>query len=253
MASLHDIAAHLDEHLRIREIGDWSGALNGLQIENASGQVTRIAAAVDANLTTVRRAVAAGADLLLVHHGLFWNGAQPQRGRQFELWHTLHTRGLAVYSSHLPLDVHPELGNNALLARALGLPADGDWFLPMKGVPVGYRAKCEIGRADLAARLEQAVGGRVHVIPGGPEQCRVIGVITGGAGSELRAVAEAGVDTFITGEGQHWTFGLAEELGVNLLYGGHYATETFGVKALAAYVSARHSLPWEFIDHPSGL
>lgn len=253
MLALTHLAAELDTLLRIREMGDWSGAFNGLQIENTSGAVTRIAAAVDANLTTVTRAAEAGADLLLVHHGLFWNSPQPLRGRLFQLWHTLHTRNLAVYSAHLPLDVHPELGNNALLARALGLPADGEWFLPMKGVPVGYRAVCEVPRSELVARLESAVGGRVQVCPGGPERCRVIGVITGGAGSELRAVAEAGVDTFVTGEGQHWTFGLAEELGVNILYGGHYATETFGVKALAAHLSARHGVPWQFIDHPSGL
>lgn len=250
---LNELAAELDALLRIKEIGDWSGALNGLQVENTSGRITRVAAAVDANLTTVTRAAEAGADLLIVHHGLFWNGAQPQRGRLFRLWQTLHTRNLAVYSAHLPLDVHPELGNNILLARALGLPADGEWFLPMKGVPVGYRARLDLPRAELAARLEKAVGGRVHLIPGGPERCGQVAVITGGAGSELRAVAEAGVDTFVTGEGQHWTFGLAEELGVNLLYGGHYATETFGVKALAAYVAERHGVPWEFIDHPSGL
>ncbi len=249
---LAEISAHFDALLRISEIGDWPQAQNGLQLENASAQVTRLGASVDANPTTIARAVERGIDLLIVHHGLFWSGAQPLRGRIFGLWHTAITHGLAVYSSHLPLDVHPGLGNTALLAQALGL-SDGEWFLPVKGVNVGYKGRLDLSRAELAERLSAAVGGRVQVCPGGSERCGVVGIITGGAGTEVRDVARCGVDTFITGEGAHWTFGLAEELGVNLLYGGHYATETFGVKALAAHASERFGLPWEFIDHPSGL
>src|SRR5207249_284221 len=102
-------------------------------------------------------------------------------------------------------------------------------------------------------RLLKAVRGKVTVIPGGPAICRRIGVVTGGAGSELNLAASEGVDTFVTGEGPHWTYALAEELGVNVLYGGHYATETFGVKALAAEVSKRFKIPWTFVDHPTGL
>ena len=101
--------------------------------------------------------------------------------------------------------------------------------------------------------MARAVGGPVRVCPGGPRAGAQVGVITGGAGAEARLVAEAGIDTFITGEGPHWTYALAEELGINILYGGHYATETFGVKALAEHLSAKYGLPWEFIDHPTGL
>ncbi len=249
---LSEVAAAFDTELRVREIGDWAQALNGLQVENPSGRVTKVGAAVDANLTTVTRAAEKGIDLLLVHHGLFWNGAKPLRHGTYRLWRTLIERGVAVYSAHLPLDVHPTLGNTALLARALGFE-QGEWFLPLKGVDVGFKFHVTLPRAELAQRLEQAVGGRVTVCPGGPAETATIGIITGGAGDEVRAVAAAGVDTFITGEGQHWTFGLAEELGVNILYGGHYATETFGVKALAAWAGDRWGLPWEFLDHPSGL
>jgi dinuclear metal center YbgI/SA1388 family protein len=250
--TLADLRSHLDSLLRIAEIQDWPNALNGLQLENAGNQVTRIAAAVDANVTTVDRAAERGADLLLVHHGLFWGGVQPLRGRWFQMWRRAIEAGLAVYSAHLPLDVHPEFGNNALLAGALGM-SNLEPFLDMKGTTVGFKSRLNITRDQLVQRLEAAVGGRVIVCPGGSANVGMVGVITGGAGSEAREVAACGVDTFVTGEGQHWTFGVAEELGMNILYGGHYATETLGVKALAAHLSSKFNVPWEFIDHPSGL
>lgn len=250
--TLSDFRTHVDALLRIDEIGDWPNALNGLQLANASNRVTRIAAAVDANVTTVSRAIERGADVLIVHHGLFWGGVQPLRGRAFQLWRAAIESGLAVYSAHLPLDVHPEFGNNALLAKALGL-LNAEPFLELKGALVGLKARLDITRDELVQRLESAVGGRVTVCPGGSKQVGMVGVISGGAGSEAREVAASGVETFVSGEGQHWTFGLAEELGLNILYGGHYATETFGVKALAAHLSTKFKVPWEFIDHPSGL
>jgi len=251
MPSLRDIVAFLDTELRIREIPDYAGAVNGLQLENG-GSVTRIAAAVDASLPVVETAVAAGADLLLVHHGMFWQGAQPLTRAFYKKIKAAMDAGLAIYSSHLPLDVHPELGNNALLLKALGFPAEGTFF-DWKGIRLGLLAEVEIARATLVEKLAAAVGGPVHVCPGGPEIVRRIGLVTGGAGAEVAMCAAAGVDTFITGEGPHWSYPLAEELGINLLYAGHYATETFGVKALAARLAGDHGIPWSFIDHPTGL
>ena len=119
-ASLAAIVRHCDRVLRTDEIGDYAGAANGLQVEN-SGAVTRIAAAVDASLATVNLAIAAQADLLLVHHGLFWSKSHPWTGKKYELLRRLLENNVAVYSSHLPLDAHPRLGNNARLAAALGL------------------------------------------------------------------------------------------------------------------------------------
>jgi putative NIF3 family GTP cyclohydrolase 1 type 2 len=110
-----------------------------------------------------------------------------------------------------------------------------------------------VTRDDLAAKLAQAVGGPVKICPGGPFRCKSIGLVTGGAGAEVAQAAAEGVDTFITGEGPHHSFTLAEELGVNILYAGHYATETFGVKALAERVAKKFGLAWEFIDHPTGM
>ncbi|MBI1841232.1 MAG: Nif3-like dinuclear metal center hexameric protein [Verrucomicrobia bacterium] len=248
---LRAVVRYCDRLLRTGEIEDWDGAVNGLQAEN-DGRVTRIAAAVDASLATARAAIEAGADLLIVHHGLFWSPTIPWTGKRRDLLQTLLGGNLAVYSSHLPLDVHPKLGNNAVLCGALGFTRTQPFFFE-KGRKIGLKTVRRMNRTELAARLTRALGEPPRMLPGGSEICRRIGVVTGGAGSELRKAASDGIDTFITGEGPHWTFALAEELGVNVFYGGHYLTETFGVRALAAHVSKRFRVPWQFIDRPTGL
>ncbi|MBE7209911.1 MAG: Nif3-like dinuclear metal center hexameric protein, partial [Gluconacetobacter diazotrophicus] len=215
------------------------------------------------SLSTVVRAVESGCDLLLVHHGLFWNGLMPMVGKRRALFKAALDGNLAIYSAHLPLDTGL-CGNSMLLAQAC-LPAPeftAGWqpFFDVKGTLIGCRARlaAPLAREAVAAQLDRAVGtpagsSTVRVCPGGPSAAREVGVITGAAGSEVRRVAEAGVDTLITGEGPHWTYALAEEVGVNILYGGHYATETFAVQALAARVAERFDLPWEFIHLPTGL
>ena len=250
-ASLAAIVQHCDRLLHTREIGDYDGAVNGLQMES-SGAVTRLAATVDASLATIRTAIAANADLLIVHHGLFWSKPQPWTGKKFELIRLLVEHNLAIYSSHLPLDAHPKLGNNALLAAALGLKNLKPFFAS-HGQTIGFQSRTRIARAELAKKLARATGMEPKVIPGGNEICSRIGIVTGGAGGDLAQAASEGVDTFITGEGPHWTYALGEDLGLNVFYGGHYATETFGVKALAAELSKKFNLPWKFLDHPTGL
>lgn len=233
------------------EIKDYDRAFNGLQVEN-NGTVTRIAASVDASLATVKLAIAAKADLLIVHHGFFWSQSHPWTGKRYELLQFLLKQNLAVYSSHLPLDAHPKLGNNAQLCSALGFKRLRPFFFDHNQF-LGFQTDSRISRSDLAARLHRATGSKPLIIPGGPETCRRIGVVTGGAGGDLKKASDEGVDTFITGEGPHWTYARAEELGLNILYGGHYATETFGPRALAAHLSKRFKLPWSFLDHPTGL
>lgn len=249
--SLAAIVKHCDVLLHTAAIGDYDGAVNGLQVEN-SGHVTRIAATVDASLATVKLAIKAKADLLIVHHGLFWSPSHPWTGNKFELMRLLIENNVAIYSSHVPLDAHPKLGNNALLCSALGFKKLRPFF-PSHGQLIGLQTHMNISRDELAIRLARATGSQPRVIPGGPKACRRIGVVTGGAGGDLKIAAAEGVDTFITGEGPHWTYALAEELGVNVLYGGHYATETFGVKALAAHLSKKFRVSWTFLDHPTGL
>jgi dinuclear metal center YbgI/SA1388 family protein len=248
---LRKIVLQLEQFLDHARIGDHPGARNGLQIEN-SGRVARVCAAVDSCEAVLAEASSIRGTLLLVHHGLLWGGAQPFVGALRRKLKLAFDSDLAVFSSHLPLDLHPKLGNNALLARSLGLRRCAPAF-PAKGQPIGLVGTTETTRAELSRRLSEATGAPVHVAPGGPERVRRVGVVTGGAGDMVADAAALGCDTFVTGEGPHHTFTLAEELGVNLFYGGHYATETFGVKALAEHVARKFRLKWEFIGHPTGL
>ncbi len=249
--ALSTLVTYCDRLLRTANVQDYDGAANGLQVTNR-GTVTRIAATVDASLATVRMAVEEKADLLIVHHGLFWSATHPWTGKRHEMLRLLIDNNLAVYSSHLPLDAHPRLGNNARLCAALGLRRLQPFFFD-KGQFIGFQTTANIARVELGRRLHCVLGAPPKLLPGGGEACRRIGVVTGGAGSQLKLAAKEGVDTFITGEGPHWTYALAEELGLNVFYGGHYATETFGVKALAADLSRRFKVPWVFLDHPTGL
>ena len=251
MASLDYIVRYCDKILRTREVRDYERAFNGLQAEN-DGRVSRIAATVDASLTTVRLAVKAKADLLIVHHGLFWGHTHPWTGKRRELLELLFRNNLAVYSSHLPLDLHPRLGNNTQLSALLGLRNLKPFFFSHEQF-IGFQSRARIPRERLATRLRRATGSEVRVLPGGPKICGKIGVVTGGAGDDVQKAAAEGVDTFVTGEGRHHTYAIAEELGVNVLYGGQYATETFGVKALADHLAGKFNVPWLFLDHPTGL
>jgi dinuclear metal center YbgI/SA1388 family protein len=251
MASLSSVVSYTDRFLRIREVDDWDNALNGLQIEN-SDRVTRIGAAVDVSTRVLTEAAKQGVDLLIVHHGLFWPGLRPVQGALRRQLRLAFENDVALYSAHLPLDIHPRVGNNAQLAAALGLKSTQP-FLEEKGQPVGLKIRGSMPRSELVGKLQKALNGQVKVFGFRPKRTRVIGIVTGAAGSEIYRVAEENIDTFITGEAPHWAAVAAEEVGVNLLLGGHYATEVFGVKALAAHLSKRFGVPWEFIDCPTGL
>ncbi|MFZ4115352.1 MAG: Nif3-like dinuclear metal center hexameric protein [Chthoniobacterales bacterium] len=249
---LKSIIHHLDTLLKTASIQDYPQAHNGLQLEN-DGLIERVVVAVDACAAVIEKAVAEKNTLLIVHHGLFWSGLKPLKGTFYQKIKAAMDYNLAIYSSHLPLDFHPELGNNILLARKLDLrelrPA-----LEIQGQLTGYAGQCSpVLRSTFLEKVAHAVGGRVHLAPGGPEKIEKVLVVTGGAGNEVVAAAAQGVDTFVTGEGSHWSYQEAEELGINLIYAGHYATETFGVKALGEYLSEQFHLPWSFIDHPTGL
>ena len=251
MVELKTVVEFLEKELNTKAIPDYPGAHNGLQLENG-GVVSRVACAVDASLPVIQKAVLAGADLLVVHHGLFWQGVRPLTGPMFEKFKTAMDAGLAIYSSHIPLDVHPELGNNVRLSRALGL-GDGEPFFDWKGIQLGRRSRFEGSLGELKTRIEKAVGGSVLLrgeedVPAGE-----VGIITGGAGSEVEAMAGEGLNTFVTGEGPHWSHPLAEELNLSVCYAGHYSTETFGVRALADLLQEHFGLDHCFVDHPTGL
>jgi len=249
--SLTQIVNYTDRFLRVRDVGDWDTALNGLQIEN-SGHVTRLGAAVDVSTRVLSEAGEKKIDLLIVHHGLFWPGLQPVRNALRRQLQFAFENNIALYGAHLPLDIHPKVGNNAQLVAALGLKSV-EPFLEEKGQPVGLKVPASMPCSELVRRLRRALNGPVQIFHFGPKQTRIIGIVTGGAGSDIYRVAQENVDTFITGEAPHWAAVAAEELGMNLLLGGHYATEVFGVKALAAHLSKKFGIPWEFIHCPTGL
>ena len=230
---------------------DYPGAMNGLQLANR-GQVERIVAAVDASLPVIEAAAAGGPGLLIVHHGMFWQGVQPVTGAFYRKLKIAMEAGLAIYSVHLPLDIHPEWGNNILLAKAIGLINPRAVFRSKGAVD---RASRRLGR-ELAAELAETLGEAARWpgsrLPGRPGNRLRSGPHHRRCGQRSGESRGRGVDAFVTGEGPHWSYPLAEELGVNVFYGGHYATETFGVKALgeAARREFRHSV--EFLDHPTG-
>lgn len=249
--NLQDIVRYCDEYLRIDTVRDYPEAFNGLQVGNG-GDVRRIAAAVDFCARTVAQAAEQGADLLLVHHGLFWGGPRALVGPQLERVTGLIRHGIALYGAHLPLDCHPEIGNALLLARSLGLAVKAE-FGNWQDQPLGVWGEIEIDRKSLGQRLAQALGKPANAMLFGPETVRRVGVVTGAGGSLIRQAAAQQLDTYITGEGSHHTYFDAEELGLNVYYGGHYATETFGVRALAQHLGEKFGVPWAFIDHPTGL
>lgn len=242
---------YLDEFLRVREVADDANALNGLQVENG-GRVERIVVAVDACQATIEAAASLGAGVLVVHHGLFFGGLEPLIGRHYRRVAALIRYDIALYAAHLPLDVHPEVGNNAVLARQLGVEMRG-WFGDYRGAPIGAWGELALPRAEVVERIARLLGVAPRLIGKGPERTARVGVITGAGGSMVRQAALAGLDTLVTGEGQHWTYFDAEELGVNVVHAGHYATETVGVKALGGHLSERFGVPWEFADHPTGM
>jgi dinuclear metal center YbgI/SA1388 family protein len=246
---LKEIVDYLDQYLRTSQVPDDPRALNGLQVEN-SGSISRILAAVDACKATID--LASAGDLMVVHHGLFWSGLVPITGPRGRRIRALISRDIALYSSHLPLDCHPDVGNNFLLARRLGV-VNLEPFGEAAGARVGVAGDISLSRADLAARLEAKLGVAPKVIGAGPDRVRRIGIVTGAGSSDLGEAAAVGLDTFVTGEGPHHTFLEAEELGINLIYAGHYATETLGVQALAGHLSEKFGVPWQFVDHPTGL
>jgi len=252
--SLEAITEFLDTFLDVDEVPDYPNALNGLQVEN-SGTVGHLVAAVDASHASIVGAAAEslpGSGLLLVHHGLFWDGNVPLTGRRYRRITAMVAHDMALYAAHLPLDLHAEVGNNVQLADRLGLVVDatiGDF----QGVSLGVAGTLKLHRDDLVARLNEVLCTNAKLLAGGQAECNRVAIITGGAGSMIADAVAAGCDTFITGEGSHHTYFDAHEWGINVIYAGHYATEQLGVQALAAAVSERFGIPWVFHDHPTGL
>lgn len=247
MPNLSEIVEFCDTTTRQAEVRDFSGAYNGLQVEN-NGTVTKIAAAVDAGQVPLERAIVANADFLICHHGLFWNAPIPLIDHNYKKIKTAIDGNLAIYGSHLPLDCHPKIGNNALLAQALELTRISS-FMPYEGVDIAIiTAGPEGGRKTLTARLNMLFPKTYQAIEYGSEHPERIAILTGSGQSAIDQLQANKIDTLITGELRQHHFNMAQELNLNLYPCGHYATEVFGVKALAEKVSKQFDLEWCFIE-----
>lgn len=248
---LESIVQFCDELLGIPDFPDDARAQNGLQVEGTR-PIRKVGAAVDASVQTIEAAVDHGADLLIVHHGLYWAGLKPLTERRYRRVAPLIRAGVALYSAHLPLDGHREIGNASLLASAMGLTVEGG-FGSFQGSEIGVSATAETTRESLRRALATSVDGPARLIPGGPDDVRKIAVATGSGSSFLQEAADAGCDSLVTGEAPHHSYLDAMEMGMNLLLGGHYATETFGVRALARKVAERFGVETDFLHFPTGI
>ena len=246
MIRTEDIVNYCDQRTKISEIKDFPGSYNGLQLEN-SGEVLKIGAAVDAGLVPFQKAISTGIDFIITHHGLFWTPPIPLINSAYEKVKLCIDHNLAVYGSHLPLDCHPEIGNNAILAQKLQLEPLAS-FLPYEGVDIGLITKNTQSRKDLSNRLKSLFPKGINSMEFGTDTPSKIAILTGSGQSAVDKILDAGADTLITGELKQHHFNLAQELKLNLYACGHYATETFGVDALAQEVSAKFDLPYEFIE-----
>lgn len=248
-ANLEDLANYCDARTRRLAFKDYSGAFNGLQLAN-KGKVTRIGASVDSGVVPFRKAAEAGVDFLIVHHGMYWDMPRPLTGPAYERVATLIGANCALYASHLPLDGHPEIGNNALIAAQLGLKVARP-FAVKDGEAIGWIAAQSDDRSTLKQRL-LAHYPRLLALEFGSETPREIAICSGSGAGVVGELRPSGVDTLITGDLREETYNYAQENRLNLYLCGHYATEVHGVKALAAELAAKFNLPWEFLpsDNP---
>jgi dinuclear metal center YbgI/SA1388 family protein len=257
MTAIHEIAEYADEFLDSTATPDYPNALNGLQLDNRSG-ITGIAAAVDFSTRAIKGAIANSANLLVVHHGMFWEGSKHLTGPSYNRLRLLLENDIGVYSSHLPLDRHPTLGNNVLLARQLGLDPKGI-FARFEGISIGVSGESDLETAVLAERARRFAnnyGSELRITPFEKNRRTKRWAICSGAGASPETLTEARemrIDTLIVGEGPHWTAVYAEENDLTILYAGHYATETLGVRALTDHLGERFAVPSSFVNAPTGL
>jgi dinuclear metal center YbgI/SA1388 family protein len=248
---LQELTSYLDNYLNIAAFRD--DAANGLQVEN-SGSVEKIAVAVDACLETIEGARAAGCTILIVHHGLFWGRPFVLTGNSFQRISALIKADIALYAAHLPLDAHPESGNNVQIARKMGLSAI-EPFARYHGQLIGMKGEF-LTTQPLAAAAEKAetiIGPCHELLHFGPQEIRTVGVVTGSASDPdlINELHDQSIDLFVTGEPKHGAYYLVQELGLNIFYGGHYNTERFGPQALGEHIQQQLGLPAVFIDAPS--
>ncbi|KMP11809.1 NGG1p interacting factor 3 protein, NIF3 [Candidatus Nitromaritima sp. SCGC AAA799-C22] len=244
------LSNYLDNLLDIKSIKDSPNAMNGLQMQN-TGEIKKIGLAVDLCMATIEQAVAAKCNMMFVHHGMLWGGVQPVRGPFYEKLSAMMRANLGLYSAHLPLDMHPVLGNNKVLADLAGL-SHIEPFGEYEGQKIGFKGRLEpISTKALGTKLEAETGSPVKVI--GEGEVQTLGLVSGGAADILRQAAAEGLDAYLTGEGANHHYHEAVESGCVLILAGHYATETGGVKAVGRHLQEQFGIEAEFLDYPTGM
>ncbi|NQT25260.1 Nif3-like dinuclear metal center hexameric protein [candidate division KSB1 bacterium] len=246
-----ELVKYLDELLRTSEIQDDS--VNGLQVAN-SGSVQKIALAVDVSEPAIQKASQLDAELLLVHHGLFWGKSEPIRGALYERIRGLIQNDIALYASHLPLDMHPELGNNAQAVSIMDWSVTdefGDYHGQILGKEIHF--KTPVSLQQIADDLSNKLNCSPVLWEFGKAEIQTAGYVSGGAISMLPEAIEKELDLYITGEPRHGSYWIAKEAGINVLFAGHYATETLGVQALGVHLQKKFGLEVKMIELPTGL
>lgn len=249
--NLNELSQYLDQYLRIGEISDYGP--QGLQVETDNRAVQKIGLAVDSAPPVIEAAADWGADVLLVHHGIFWGGAQKIAGSFGERVRCCMRHGVNLYAAHLALDAHTEVGNNAVLGQMFGLQ-NVVWWGNTNGAPLGVCGDIRpMLLKDLEAKVNDQLDTQSRVLPHGPNTVKRVAILSGGGAGYVEEVAGLGADTYITGETSHAQYWLASDYQINVIFGGHYATETVGVQALGRHLGQQFGLETRFFDFPTGM
>jgi len=244
------ISHHLDNLLDVKEIKDSPNSVNGLQMQN-TGQIKKVGLAVDFCMATIEMAIAAECNMMFVHHGMLWGGLKPIRENFYKKISTMMRENLGLYSAHLPLDMHPILGNNKVLADQLELYELGP-FGEYGGQKIGLKGRLDpISAEGLGAKLEDKLGSPIKVIGSG--EIQTLGIVSGGAADILSQATEVGLDAYLTGEGANHHYHESIESECVLFLAGHYATETGGVKSVGKHLEEQFGIKTEFLDYPTGM
>jgi dinuclear metal center YbgI/SA1388 family protein len=247
-----ELLTYLDEYLRIDEIDDYGP--QGLQVETENETIRRIALAVDVSPDVIETAASWGADMLLVHHGILWRNVERIAGPLGQRVRLLLAHGINLYAAHLPLDAHPEVGNNAQLAQMLGVEVE-EWWCAPKGTPLAVlgSVKTAVPLSQFVDQIDNQLNTRSRVLAHGPSQVERIAILSGFGADQAADAYAMGADTFVTGETSHANYWAAADYGLNIIYAGHYATETVGVKALGEHLKEQFDLEVNFFDFPTRM
>jgi dinuclear metal center YbgI/SA1388 family protein len=252
MVAKDELVTYLDAYLRLAEFKDYGP--QGLQVEAARPTIGKVALSVDVSPAIVAAAAEWGAEMLLVHHGILWRSVERLAGPLGQRVRLLLRHDIHLYAAHLALDGHPEVGNNAELARLLDVAVAGWWCAPM-GMPIGVYGEITAVTPlhQFASNVERQLRTTARVLAHGPAEVRHVAILSGFGADQVSAAKELGCDTLLTGETSHANFWAAADHGLNVIYAGHYATETVGVQALGRHLAGRFGLETQFFDFPTAM